>query len=178
MDVSSLIGFLIPNARCWIEDQRNLHRSGGRSITPEETNLLQRYFRAKTLELTRIKMVPQIENPPFYAELIRAGHPIPLDFRQMAGITFDNTILIRTSYFAPQAFISLLFHELVHVVQYSCLGVPEFATRYVMGWAQNGFNYASIPLERDAYNLQTKFDQSQGISFSVENIIEERLNNS
>jgi len=122
-------------------------------------------------------MVPQIENPPFYAELIRAGHPIPLDFRQMAGITFDNTILINKSYYAAQAFMPLLFHELVHVVQYGCLGVPEFATRYVMGWAQNGFNYASIPLERDAYDLQIKFQQSQNIRFSVENIIEEKLKN-
>ena len=153
MDTNSLINFLIPNARTWIEDQRDEHRSGGRSITSEETNPLQRYYRTKTLELARIKMVPQIENPPFYAELSRAGLPIPLDFRQMAGITFDKTILISKSYFVPQAYISLLFHELVHVVQYVCLGVPEFATRYVMGWAQNGFDYASIPLEREAYDL-------------------------
>ena len=178
MDVNSLIAYLIPNARRWIEEQRDMHQPDSRSLLPEETKSLQRFFRAATLERARIKFVPQIENPPFYSDLTRAGYPILVDFRQMAGITFDNTILIGNSYSASQLFLSLLFHELVHVVQYGLLGVSEFTKRYVVGWAQNGFNYASIPLEREAYELQGKFDLSQDKIFSVDNIVAERMTRS
>jgi hypothetical protein len=56
----------------------------------------------------------------------------------------------------------------VHVVQYRILGVAAFVRRYVLGWANNGRRYEAIPLERDAYELQARFESNPGRPFSVE----------
>jgi len=50
----------------------------------------------------------------------------------------------------------LLFHELVHVVQYEKLGLEGFAAKYVRGFL-NGGSYEGIPLEMNAYELDARF---------------------
>jgi hypothetical protein len=126
------------------------------------------YFDAVTLERARIRLVPLIQNPPFYDALVANAGPVPLiDFRDMAGITFDDTILVSAQHISGVDATSLIFHELVHVAQYATLGVAEFAARYVRGWVENGMQYAVIPLERDAYELQDRFDRRES-PFSVE----------
>jgi hypothetical protein len=139
MSTDALVTFLIPNAQHWIASQRDVHRPHSSPLPSEDTAALQKYFRLTTLGRARIRYVPQIENPPFYKDLAQAGIPMPLDFRQMAGITFDDIILISNLRSETQGRVSLLFHELVHVAQYNFLGVGEFAIQYVRGWAKNGF---------------------------------------
>src|SRR4051812_15589457 len=80
----------------------------------------------------------------------------------MAAVTFQDMII---SYepFTNQ----LLFHELVHAVQYQKLGVDEFAERYVNGFLQGG-GYDGIPLEINAYQLDDRFAKNPGREFSVE----------
>ena len=51
---------------------------------------------------------------------------------------------------------ALMFHELVHVVQYRELGVKKFSELYVRGFLDTG-EYLSIPLERVAYHLEGLF---------------------
>jgi hypothetical protein len=174
MDAEALVAVLIPNAQQWITSHRDSHLSHSAPLPAEDVAILQKFFRRATLERARLRGVQQIENPPFYADLARAGIPMPLDFRQMAGITFDNTILIRDSFSPTQPRISLLFHEMVHVAQYSFLGVREFAIQYVKGWVQNSFDYFAIPLEREAYDLQRRFSESPSVEFYVESIVETR----
>jgi len=60
---------------------------------------------------------------------------------------------------------SLLFHELVHVVQYAQMGSREFAARYVQGFLKNG-SYDEIPLEKNACELEGRFS-SKNATFSV-----------
>jgi|RifCSP19_3_1023858.scaffolds.fasta_scaffold07142_1 hypothetical protein len=175
MDVTALMAFLVPNAQQWITDQRNIHRAQSSALAKETIETLYRHFRETTLGRAQIRIVSQIENPPFYEDLGKMGVNAPIDFRQMAGITFDDTVLVNKSYASIPPPISLIFHELVHVAQYSLLGVNEFARRYVRGWAENGFSYASIPLEHEAYQLQMRFEGSPHSNFSVEEVIEQRL---
>jgi hypothetical protein len=47
--------------------------------------------------------------------------------------------------------------------------------RYVTGWAQNGFDYHSIPLERMAYDLDGRFSAAPGAPFSVRDEVTRRL---
>jgi len=175
MDVTSLVTFLIPNARQWITDQRNMNRPHASPLSKEIIDSLQQCFRMTTLGRAQIRIVSQIENPPFYADLMKMGIDVPIDFSQMAGITFDDTVLINKSYSGTPPPISLIFHELVHVAQYSLLGVDEFARQYVLGWAENGFSYTSIPIEHEAYKLQKRFEGSPHSNYSVEEVIEKRL---
>lgn len=171
LDVNALVVFLIQNGRKWIIDQSELHYPYSTPLGGREIEILKMFYREATIERTRIRHVPKIENPSFYTDLARSGISIPLDFSQMAGITFGDTILLSDLYAHAQPCISLLFHEMVHVVQYGWLGVSEFTSQYVQGWAQNGFVYAGIPLERDAYELQKRFDSSPQNHFSVEEVV-------
>ncbi|MFN2570846.1 MAG: hypothetical protein ABR537_04420 [Gemmatimonadales bacterium] len=76
----------------------------------------------------------------------------------MAAITFVDTIVVSERGPLPASEeLPLLFHELVHVVQYDVLGLDEFVRRYVRGWVENGFQYSRIPLERSAYELDGRF---------------------
>jgi hypothetical protein len=85
----------------------------------------------------------------------------------MSAITFVDTILLSTRHPVPAADqMPLLFHELVHVEQYAELGVEEFVRRYVRGWVSNGLRYSAIPLERQAYELESRF-RSGAPTFSV-----------
>lgn len=60
----------------------------------------------------------------------------------------------------------MLFHELVHTVQYRLLGVPAFARRYVKGFLATK-RYRDIPLERCALHLQFQFE-TKAEPFQVE----------
>jgi hypothetical protein len=60
----------------------------------------------------------------------------------------------------------LLFHELVHVVQYAQLGSKEFSVRYVNGFIKSG-SYEGIPLEKQAHELDARFSADKNQPFSV-----------
>jgi hypothetical protein len=128
-----------------------------------------RFFGVNTLSRIRLIRVPQIPNPPFYTLLAAPGIPVPIDFAQMAGITFLDTVLIsqRKADFSDAGLTSLLFHEAIHVVQYEHLGLDAFMQEYVMGWAANGFEYRYIPLEQQAYALQDRFVENPSAVFCV-----------
>ena len=146
MKTEDILAFLLVQTPRWIQEQRSAHRPDAADLAP--------FFQPGTLDRVRLKRVPAIQDPAFFSELEFA----PLDFKQMAGITYDDTVLISEAHSSWPPSPSLAFHELVHVVQYGVLGVEKFATEYVMGWAQNGMDYFKIPLEVQAYDLQGQFD--------------------
>jgi len=169
------LNFLIVNGTKWIVEQREHHRPSADELTAPVKDALNPYFQPEILEAVRVREVPQIENPGFYDELRQAGQEIPLDFSQMAGITFVDTVVLSQLMSQRVDDPSLIFHECVHVAQYQVLGIDEFVRRYVEGWAANGFDYFSIPLEKDAYELQGRFEASPNQPFSVEAEVARRL---
>lgn len=162
-----MLDFLIQNGQVWVEAQRDTYRPRARCLDESEKRALGSFFPSRTLERAHLAVVPQIENPPFYSQLPKLGIREPLDFTLAAGVTFDDTILIAQSAAFPLS-LSLLFHELVHVVQYEVLGVAGFVENYVRGWAENNFDYFSIPLECEAYALQHRFESMLDSGFDVE----------
>jgi hypothetical protein len=130
---------------------------------------LSPFFGTETLSRVRVLVLPHIPNPPFYSLLASQGIPAPLDFTEMAGLTFVDTVLISQGKadFTEAGLRSLLFHEAVHVVQYEHLGLDRFMNDYVMGWAANGFEYRNIPLEQQVYALQDRFVENPSAVFSV-----------
>jgi len=143
--LEELLNFFVVNGRQWVTDQRNLLRPRAQPIAAENRAQLQHYFTPAILARAQCTWVDEIPNPEFYAALQTSGRQIPLDFRQMTGITFLDTIVIARSRFMDRThWLSLLFHELVHVVQYHILGCDEFLTQYVYGWARNEFDYFTI----------------------------------
>ena len=159
----------IREGTAWVSaSQTSLGRLGKPLISPIQA-FFAPFFPADALSRIRVVLVPHIENPPFYSVLSAQGIAVPLDFREMAGITFIDTILVSQSRadLSEAGSLSLLFHEAVHVVQYQHLGLERFMHEYVIGWAQSGFSYPDIPLERQAYALQDRFRASPSTGFSV-----------
>ena len=172
--IEQLIPYLEKEGRNWIVTQRDAHWDKGRPLGSSTRVVVGSFFQNDTLNEARICEVCDIENPPFYRKLEEQGISVPLDFRDMAGITFIDTILIAPCKICREGRISLVFHECVHVAQYRFLGVDRFAHEYVTGWANNGFDYLKIPLEVQAYQLQHLFDLNREKVFSVEMVIAQK----
>ncbi len=175
--LSWVIPFLIENGQQWTRSSRKQHRPNGRQLVPDEISYLSPFFHRAILDAVRVDQVPLIQNPWFYDDFREKNIPIPLDFTQMAGITFDDTIVISSARSVGASWPSLLFHELVHVVQFSILGVDEFVVRYVKGWANYGLVYETIPMEADARALEQRFAVSPADPFDVRMEVQRRLDN-
>ena len=176
MDADEFISYLVAEGTDWVQLQRNaLHPSAG-ELPDDLKKQYSAYFEPETLESIRYQLVNRIEDPGFYSDLAEQGVEIPLDFRKMDGIAFVDTIAIARRNHDERDWARLLFHESVHVAQYRYLGEAEFMSQYVQGWADNGFNYFGIPLERQAYELDRRF--AHGEVFSVEQIVAESLDRS
>ena len=168
MTTDELVHFMVENGRRWVAAQREAFQPTSDPISEEDRAVLRHYFGHGVLQGSRVCWVDEIANPDFYQEVERAGLPMPLDFRLMTAITFVDTIVVSRSQFeGPATWRPLLFHEIVHAVQYRALGLARFVAEYVEGWARNGFFYESIPLERMAYELQGRFDLASS-RFSAE----------
>ena len=114
------------------------------------------FFPQEVFDSTRLLVLDgtRVENPPFYAFLLQIGFITLPDFTTMAAITFGDVVV------SHQPFTDgLLFHELVHVVQYRQLGIARFAELYVRGFLAGG-GYDGIPLEVNARQLEDRASPS------------------
>jgi hypothetical protein len=174
MTPDQMLDYFVVEGEKWILEQRTLHYPTAKPLQPDQRSALDPFFSKAVLDSARFAVVDQIPNPGFYKNVQAMGQPIPLDFGQMHGITFIDTVLL-SKRFQPNWSPGLYFHELVHVIQYSILGTAKFMQRYIRGWADNGFEYPMIPLERDAYELQGRFEAQPSQAFSVEQVVAQRL---
>lgn len=177
MDMNQLLALLITQGQKWIREQRRTYRLQGRKLPESAIAQFSPFFEESLLQQVRLVRVPALENPEFLedyrAALADKGLPL-LDFTSFAGITYIDTILLVEEF--PQTdFDATLFHELVHAVQYELLGPEKFVELYLLGWINQGFNYAAIPLEMDAYELQNRFEAEPGLPFSVKDEVSRRL---
>jgi hypothetical protein len=153
---------------------RRRHRSLRRRLTERERAALAGHFGARTLEGAWIAEVARIElwiSPRLgrWAQraAARRGGRVALS---PAGLTLGNLVLVERD--VPDRH-SLLFHELVHVVQFARLGRGGFLARYLAEWAAAGWDVGAIPMERDAYELQRRFER--GERFDAEAEVARRL---
>lgn len=134
----------------------------GRAVPLAFSEIWSRFFASVDLQRIRIVQPGQerVPNPPFYADLEMLGFSGLPNFTTMAAITFDDVVVFHDP-LTPQ----LIFHEMVHVVQYRLLGIDEFARLYVRGYLHGG--YAGTPLEVCAYQLDGRFIMGS-VGFDVE----------
>jgi hypothetical protein len=132
--------------------------------------LAEPFFPADVLSDARSAAArPRLLNPGFYSQLRALGIKRLPDLANVAAITFIDVIVHQ----APLT-DDLLFHELVHIVQYRKLGLQEFARLYVKGFMIGG-SYAGIPLERQAYALDTRFSAATHLPFSSRKVLSSLL---
>jgi hypothetical protein len=177
MLMNQLIGQLVQRGRQWVAQQRMAYRDRGQELSREAAAEFSRYFAPDLLKQVRIALVPAVDNPAFleeYRSLFTIFRVPLLDFSSMAGITFVDTILLTTGAVGRDLH-PLVFHELVHAVQYDILGLDKFVEHFINGWVNQGFNYAAIPLEMDAYELQNRYESNPDEAFDVQEEVAQRL---
>jgi hypothetical protein len=150
----------------YIADQRSSFLKRARPIPPELVNSVQPFFSKDILSGVQV-VRGRAGEPAFYSQLREMGIRNPPAFSDMAGITFQDVVV----HIEPLT-AALLFHELVHAVQYKHLGLRGFAERYVCGFL-NGGSYEEIPLEKQAYGLENNFVGDASIVFSVEDNVKD-----
>jgi hypothetical protein len=167
MDLANLPPGIVSQLAGMVEDfiLKNRKRYAERSvpITPEQRLAMQAFFPAEVLEQTRLLVLhdERVQDPPFYGMARMMGIKNLPSFGDTAAVTFVDVIV------SHQEFTDdLLFHELVHAVQYVQLGTKEFAARYVNGFLSGG-GYAGIPLEKNAYELEQRYSANKTQAFSV-----------
>jgi hypothetical protein len=177
MDMSQLMALLIGQGQKWVKEQRLAFRPRGRALPAALLAGFLPFFEARLLKEIRLVTVPALENPGFLEAYRQSfsekGLPL-LDFSSMPAITLVDTVLLADR-FRPEDDRGLLFHELVHAVQYDLLGLDKFVELYLLGWINLGFNYAAIPLEMDAYELQNRYEANPGAAFPVQEEVSRSL---
>ena len=141
----------LPEIEQWIDALHVRYRPDSIPVLEAGVPRLAEYFSAEVLEGARVAAVTEIPFPPVSA----CGLPEfeSLAKMPMAGITFRDLYFVQPRLSSE----SLHFHELVHVVQWITLGVPEFLLTYALGMAQCG--YSASPLEAIASELQAGFEK-------------------
>jgi hypothetical protein len=145
----------------YIAGQRSYFQERAQAISAGHVSALEPFFPKEILSLVRVAQ-GRASEPPFYSQLRALGIRNAPPFSSMAGITFEDVVV----HVQPLT-TSLLFHELVHAVQYKHLGLNGFAKLYVRGFLTGG-SYEEIPLEKQAYGLEDRFSRNPTRPFSVE----------
>src|ERR1051326_4067348 len=159
----AMVSQLVSMVEGYISESRRNYASQAVPLTDAQRAAMQPFFPADILDAVRLCVLrgSRVSNPSMYSMARMMGIRNLPDFSDMAAITFVDVIVSHEE-FTPD----LLFHELVHVVQYAQLGIKKFAARYVNGFIQGG-SYEEIPLEKNAYSLEGRFSANPDQPFSV-----------
>ena len=172
MDLSnlptSLVSQLTGAVEGFIVASRKKYGANAVPLTPAQKRAMQPFFSREILDQVKVVALngTRVEDPPFYAVAKMMGIRNLLSFSEVAAVTFVDVVVSHEPFSD-----TLLFHELVHVVQYAQMGSKEFASRYVRGFLKSG-SYDGIPLEKNAYELEQRFI-SKDPSFSVADEVRE-----
>lgn len=172
--LETLTPIAVALGRGWVAAERARHRPDASPLAGADRAALAPFFAPATLDRARVRTIDRLDPPWTIAALARIGVPLPVEIDRVDGITFDDTVLLAGGDPGP-ARTALLFHEIVHVVQYDRLGVDGFLERYVAGWLAAGRSYREIPLEVDAYAMGARFAAAPGEPFDAEAEVEARI---
>ena len=149
---------VLPSVKKWIEETLEAHAKSATLVLNSPFTRLQEYLPKDLLSRSWVVVVPRVPFPPlsqFGLSEFKAMEGMLLD-----GVTYKDTFFVRDG----QQRESLYFHELVHVVQWECLGVENFLLAYGVGLLLYG--YQRSPLEQMACQLQGAFEQ-RTVSFNL-----------
>jgi hypothetical protein len=160
----AMVSQLASMVESYISDSRKKYAPQAVLLSEAQRAAMQPFFSATVLDSARLCVLhgTRVQNPSMYAMAKMMGIRNLPDFAAMTAITFVDVVV------SHQEFTdALLFHELVHVVQYSQMDLKEFAARFVNGFIQGG-SYEEVPLEKMAHALENRFSQNAAEAFSVD----------
>ncbi len=163
--LDDIVAEVITNARA--RQAHYLPRA--KPLTSSQQQPMLPFFPADLLTDIRILELrnERVPNPPYQARAKERGYPLMLDFTHKAEIAHPDLII-----FQEELVPRLLFHALVHVVQYRVFGLERYLELYVRAFMQTGV-YVNVPFEVHAFQLDERFVQNPFTSFSVQAEVED-----
>jgi hypothetical protein len=158
------IADMISGVAAYFHRERELYFPASEPLTPGWRTAVQAYFSGTLLERVRTVILKgaRIPPPPFYAEAIALSSGSFPDFVHLASVTYMDIIV-----FHDEITLRTLFHGMVHAAQMAFLGFDRYNELYVRGFARTR-SWIAIPLEAQAYQLDSRFAMNPAATFSVE----------
>ena len=137
---------LLPLVKSWCEVQERTILQDGVPLTPAQLDAAQKIgiFHPEKVRLLMVAEIPTPQHPL----LVAAIKKVWADTKLTKGLTLQYGIFIRADCWNDR---ELVFHELVHTMQYEKLGgFSEFLQRYITECLTVG--YPAAPMEQEAIN--------------------------
>jgi hypothetical protein len=164
MTETEIIG-LVAEAASWANQMREQYRPLAMSLDEAQKTKMRPFFPGELLERVRVVDLSETDQrlpyPPFYSRVRAGGARVVPDAAHLTSIPFIDLIA-----FGQKPTDRTLFHALVHVTQFTILGVERFMELYARGLNQKGL-YVLISLVEQAYELDTRFAEDPSHIFSV-----------
>jgi hypothetical protein len=141
---------LLPLACAWAVEQESIILRDGVALSPAQATDAGRIDLAhpEKVRLLKVARIPIPENPA----LRDAASAIQLISPRTEGLALRYGIFIRADYWGDRR---LVFHELVHTLQYERLGgFQEFLRQYLFECITVG--YPAAPMEREALSTTAR----------------------
>ena len=148
----------------YINQQREEFFSHGVPLSGEQRRMVAPFFTPALLDSIRVVQMGHrhLANPAFYAEAKELGFTNLPEIIHMSSMTFEDVLV-----FQGEITLRRLFHALVHAAQFSILGPGRYTELYVNAFLKTG-SHITVPLEAQAFTLESKFANEPDKPFSVE----------
>jgi hypothetical protein len=155
---------MVSQVAAYLRQESELYFRASEPLSQEWKTAVQPYFSKALLGSVRTVVLAgaRIPPPPFYSEAVAMSSGNLPDFVYLASVTYVDIIV-----FNDQIALRTLFHGLVHAAQMALLGLDRYTDLYVQGFVKT-LSWIAIPLEAQAYQLDTRFAMSPTAIFSVE----------
>jgi hypothetical protein len=158
------IAEMVTGVAAYFRQERGVYFRASEPLAPEWRTAVHPYFSKALLDSVRTVILTgaRIPPPPFYSEAVALSSGAFPDFVHLASVTYVDTIV-----FHDEIVSRTLFHGLVHVAQIAILGLERYCELYVRAFVKFR-SWIAIPLEAQAFQLDTRFAMSPTTAFSVE----------
>lgn len=142
---------MLHNVKNWIVCTLTEHEPQKQPVAEAQFTKLNAYYPVDLLRRVQRVVVDRCPVPPLAA----TGIPqlAEIENWNLKGIPWKNTIFIRRDLADWDA---VHFHELLHIVQWQCLGTDRYLTAWAIGTITRG--YRDNPLEEMAFRHQLRFE--------------------
>jgi hypothetical protein len=154
----------ISRVTAYYRQERELYFKASELLSESWKTAVQSYFSSALLDHVRTVVLKgaRIPPPPFYVEAVALSAGNFPDFVHLASVTYVDIVV-----FHDEIALRTLFHGLVHAAQVAHFGLDRYVELYVRGFARTR-SWIAIPLEVQAYQLDSRFAMAPAAAFSVE----------
>jgi len=166
---------LVAEAVSWVTQMREQYRPVATPLDDTQKTKMRPFFPTELVERVRVADLSetgtQLPYPPFYSRVKAGGLRDVPDAAHMSSIPFIDLVAL-----GQKPTDRTLFHVLVHVTQFTILGLERFMELYARGLNKKG-RYFLIPLEDHAFALEARFTKDPSDILSVAGEVHQWMQN-